>query len=57
MIHESHDVITLSLNMILQLHRDLYRFGGDAFAGQCGVRDNVEYGHALFSFLALRVTR
>lgn len=41
MIHESHDAIPVFSNAILQLHRDLYRFGGDAFAGQWKDSDNV----------------
>ncbi len=40
MIHESHDDIPLSSNVILQLHRDLYRFTGDSFAGRWKDSDN-----------------
>ena len=41
MIHESHDAISVSAGVILQLHRDLYRFSGDAFAGHWKDSDNV----------------
>lgn len=41
LIHESHNDIPVSANVILQLHRDLYRFGGDAFAGRWKDSDNV----------------
>ena len=41
MIHESHDAIPVSAGVILQLHRDLYRFSGDAFAGRWKDSDNV----------------
>ena len=32
-IHESHDDIPITPNVILQLHRDLYRYEGASFAG------------------------
>lgn len=41
MIHESHDAIPVSSNTILRLHRDLYKFSGDAFAGRWKDSDNV----------------
>lgn len=41
LIHGSHDDIPISPNVILQLHRDLYRFSGDAFAGRWKDADNV----------------
>ncbi len=41
MIHESHDAILVTPGVILQLHRDLYRFSGDSFAGQWKDADNV----------------
>lgn len=40
-IHESHDNIPVTPNIILQLHRDLYRFSGDSYAGRWKDADNV----------------
>lgn len=40
-IHESHDNIPVTSNVILQLHRDLYRFSGDSYAGRWKDSDNV----------------
>lgn len=40
-IHESHDNIPVTPNVILQLHRDLYRFSGDSHAGKWKDSDNV----------------
>lgn len=40
-IHESHDAIPITPGIILQLHRDLYRFTGDSFAGRWKDSDNV----------------
>lgn len=40
-IHESHDDIPVTSNVILQLHRDLYRFSGDSHAGRWKDSDNV----------------
>lgn len=40
-IHESHDDIPVTPNVILQLHRDLYRFSGDSHAGRWKDSDNV----------------
>ena len=40
-IHESHDDIPVSPNVILQLHRDLYRFSDDSHAGRWKDSDNV----------------
>lgn len=41
MIHESHDDIPVTPNVILQLHRDMYRFLDEAFAGVWKDADNV----------------
>lgn len=41
MIHEGHDDIPVTPGVILQLHRDLYRFNGDSFAGRWKDSDNV----------------
>lgn len=41
LIHGSYDSIPISPNIILQLHRDLYRFSEDAFAGRWKDSDNV----------------
>lgn len=40
-IHESHDNIPVTPNVILQLHRDLYRFSGDSHAGKWKDSDNI----------------
>lgn len=40
MIHESHDDIPVTPNVILQLHRDLYRFQDVSFAGRWKDSDN-----------------
>lgn len=40
-IHESHNNIPVTPNVILQLHRDLYRFSGDSHAGKWKDSDNV----------------
>lgn len=40
-IHESHDDIPVTPNVILQLHRDLYRFSGDSHSGKWKDSDNV----------------
>lgn len=40
-IHESHDDIPVTPNVILQLHRDLYRFSGGSYAGKWKDSDNV----------------
>ena len=40
-IHESHDNIPVTPNVILQLHRDLYRFSGDSHVGKWKDSDNV----------------
>ena len=40
-IHESHDAIPVTPNVILQLHRDLYRYSGDSYAGRWKDSDNV----------------
>lgn len=41
MSHESHDSIPLSPNIILQLHRDLYRFSSSSFGGRFKNTDNI----------------
>ncbi len=41
MIHESHDSIPVTPGVILQLHRDLYRFQDVSFAGRWKDSDNV----------------
>ena len=41
MIHESHDSIPVTPGVILQLHRDLYRFCDVSFAGHWKDSDNV----------------
>ncbi len=41
MIHESHDAIPVTPGVILQLHRDLYRYGNDSFAGRWKDTDNL----------------
>lgn len=40
-IHESHDYISIKPNIILQLHRDLYRFSPYGFGGSFKAADNV----------------
>lgn len=40
-IHESHDYISIRPNMILQLHRDLYKFEGYDIGGKYKVADNI----------------
>ncbi|MFI3163978.1 MAG: Fic family protein [Bacillota bacterium] len=40
-IHESHDYIPITPPMILQLHRDLYRYSGLAFGGKYKNSDNI----------------
>lgn len=40
-IHENHDYIPLKTSMILQLHRDLYRFSGKSIGGSYKSSDNV----------------
>lgn len=40
-IHESHDFIPPKPSIILQLHRDLYKFSGKAIGGQYKNADNV----------------
>lgn len=40
MVHESHDAIPVTPNVILQLHRDLYRFTNDGYAGRWKDADN-----------------
>ena len=40
-IHESHDFIPAKPSIILQLHRDLYKFSGKSVGGSYNVADNV----------------
>lgn len=40
-IHENHDYIPLKPSIILQLHRDLYRFSGQSIGGSYKNSDNV----------------
>ncbi len=40
-IHESHDYISIKPNMILQLHRDLYKFEGYNIGGKYKTADNI----------------
>ena len=40
-IHESYDYIPVKPGMILQLHRDLYKFGGMSIGGNYKTSDNV----------------
>lgn len=41
LVHESHDDIPVTPSVILQLHRDLYRFCDSSFAGRWKDSDNV----------------
>lgn len=40
-IHESHDYISIKPNVILQLHRDLYKFSPYGFGGSFKNADNI----------------
>ncbi|MEY8352769.1 Fic family protein [Lachnospiraceae bacterium 54-53] len=40
-IHESHDYISVKPNVILQLHRDLYKFSPYGFGGSYKSADNI----------------
>ena len=40
-IHENYDFIPLRPNMILQLHRDLYKFNNPGFGGSYKTSDNI----------------
>jgi Fic family protein len=40
-IHESHDYISIRPNMILQLHRDLFKFEGYDIGGKYKAADNI----------------
>lgn len=40
-IHESYDYIPLKPSIILQLHRDLYKFSGAGYGGKFKISDNV----------------
>lgn len=57
-IHESHEYIDVTPGVILQLHRDLYRYTPSSFAGQWKDTDNVivevdESGHRVERFRPL----
>ncbi len=54
-IHESHDYISIRPNIILQLHRDLYKFEGYNIGGKYKASDNIieeadEYGNKHIRF-------
>ena len=54
-IHESHDYIPVKPAIILQLHRDLYKFSGKSIGGSYKTSDNViaeedSEGNRLFVF-------
>ena len=54
-IHESHDYISIRPNMILQLHRDLYKFEGYDIGGKYKAADNIieeedEHGNKFVRF-------
>ena len=40
-IHENYEYIPVSSNMILQLHRDSYKFNGNGYGGNFKSTDNV----------------
>lgn len=40
-IHEAHDFIPIKPSIILQLHRDLYKFSGKSMGGSFKLSDNV----------------
>lgn len=40
-IHESHDYISVKPNVLLQLHRDLYKFSAYGFGGNYKSADNI----------------
>ena len=40
-IHENHDYIPVKPNIILQLHRDLYKYSGMNFGGNYKSADNI----------------
>ena len=46
-IHESHDYIPVRPNMILKLHRDLYRFEGYDIGGKYKTADNIIEGSCM----------
>lgn len=41
MIHDSHDHIPVSVNVITQLHRDIYRYSGSGLGGKFKSVDNI----------------
>ncbi len=57
-IHESYEYIPISANMILQLHRDMYKYQGYGFGGKFKTSDNVieeedENGNKFIRFKAV----
>lgn len=40
-IHSSYEYISIVLSMILQLHRDLYKFSGINYRGKYKISDNI----------------
>ncbi|HVC54388.1 MAG TPA: Fic family protein [Stellaceae bacterium] len=41
LIHERHEYMALTPNLVLQLHRDLFRFSGTGNAGRWKITDNL----------------
>lgn len=56
-IHESHDYISIRPNMILQLHRDLYKFEGYDIGGKYKAADNIIEGMYMTSINVLFMKR
>ena len=56
-IHESHDYIPPKPTVILQLHRDLYKFSGKSIGGSFKNSDNVIAGRSSGSSLSPRGKR
>lgn len=57
-IHKNYDYIKVSPNIILQLHRDLYKYNNSSFAGKWKLSDNIieeidERGNAFIRFKSL----
>lgn len=55
-IHESHDYIPPKPTIILQLHRDLYKFSGLSFGGSYKNADNIIAEEALDGTKSIRFT-
>ena len=53
-IHESHDYIPPKPSMILQLHRDLYKFSGKSIGGSYKSSDNVTPKHECNKTITLK---